>query len=255
MDAKRVLAYYLHVLTNIELKGNASNSYVMWVAGKTDVLNRELPPKIVAAKASLPDIDVDTIPEDREAIIAYITEKYGADNVLQIATYGSMKGREALTQVLKAHNYGNFEERKKITLGIPDEAAISDQLQEMYEETGEASVIGWCLSNLPKEFEEYCVLKEDGSLEGELAPYFAQAIRLEETKKTQSKHAAGVIIAGIPIGNISPLIYDKTNDKMMVALEFSDAEDTGLIKFDFLGVSSLAKIRGVMRTIKTGEVG
>jgi len=83
----------------------------------------------------------------------------------------------------------------KITKNIPDEAKISDELQEMKKEYGEASIIKWALENRSNDLKEWCHLDEEGKLNGPLAKRFEQAIRLEGTKTNQSKHAAGVVIA------------------------------------------------------------
>ena len=254
LSSKRVAAYYEAVLPQYS-SGNSMNSYLAWASGKSDCIDMFSPAKITHAKASLPDIDADTEAGARESLIQYIRNKYGEENVANICTYGRMKGRESLTQVLRVHGYGSFEERKQITLAIPDEAAISDQLQEIFEEKGEASVIDWCLTHDADTFAEHCHYTPDGDLEGDLAPYFLQAIKLEETKKSQGKHAAGLIVSSVPIGEICPMVYDKSNDKMIVGLEFQDAESLGLVKFDFLGVSALSKIRGVTKTLASGVVG
>jgi len=92
---------------------------------------------------SMPDIDVDIPIEKREMVIQYIKDKYGSDKVSQMVTFNTIKGRGALKDVLRVYGNITFEEMNKITKNIPDESKIADDLQEMKEETGEASIIRW----------------------------------------------------------------------------------------------------------------
>ena len=67
----------------------------------------------------------------------------------------------------------------RITKSIPDEAKIADELQEMKDEDGQASIIRWALENNGKQLKEWCYLDDEGELQGPLAKRFEQAIRLE----------------------------------------------------------------------------
>jgi DNA polymerase III alpha subunit len=124
----------------------------------------------------------------------------------------------------------------------------------MMQETGESSIIRWSLENKPEKFRDWCYIDDDGSLQGRLAKRFEQAIRLEGTKRTQSKHAAGVIISPQPMSEICPMILDSTTKKLVAGLEMQDMEDIGMIKFDVLGVAMLDKIMGVQSILKEGEI-
>ncbi len=201
---------------------------------------------------SLPDIDTDFPIEKREDTINYISDKYGKDNVGHIITFGTMKGKAALKDVMRAHDISSFDEINFITKGIPDEASISDELQSIKEEFGESSIIKWALTNESKYFADYCSVNDDGSLTGEYAEFFAQAIRLEGTKRTQSKHAAGIVISAEPLGDCCPMVYDTHSKSLIAGLEMEDLESIGLVKFDVLGVAMLDKIMGV-KHILAGE--
>ena len=111
----------------------------------------------------------------------------------------------------------NSWQMNKITKYIPDEAKIADELQEMKEETGEASIIGWALENNVDNLKEWCYLLDDGTLSGPLAKRFEQAIRLEGTKSNQSKHAAGIAISAYPLKNICPMVYDSRNEQLIAS--------------------------------------
>jgi len=207
---------------------------------------------------SYPDIDMDIPVGKRAAVIQYIKDKYGHDRVGQMATYGTMQGRSAMTDVLKAHGNISFEEIKKITKLIPDKAKIDDDLQEMKEEFGESSIIRWALENNPEDFKEWCYIDDKNNLQGPLAKRFEQAMRLEGTKTTQSKHASGLVIAPKPLSQICPMILDKKKKgeepAMIAGMEMGDLEALGLIKLDILGLNLLDKMAAVKQILATGDI-
>lgn len=206
-----------------------------------------------ARKASVPDIDVDFPSGKRDLVIDYVRKKYGDEYVSQMSTLNELQGREALSTVFRAHSWGNFEERKKVTAFIPDKAAISDDLQEMMEESGEASILRWTLENVSG-LKQYCEIKEDESLEGPLAKYFEQAIRLEGVKRCQGRHPSGIIISPVKISEICPMAYDKNSDRLLTAFDMYACESVGLVKFDFLGVAVNEKIADGCKWVKYGRI-
>jgi len=204
-------------------------------------------------RVSMPDIDVDVPINKRETIIEYIKNKYGVDKVSQMITFNTMKGRGALKDVLRVYGNISFEEMNKITKSIPDEAKIADELQEMKEEYGEASIIRWALENNADDLREWCYIDgENEELQGPLAKRFEQAIRLEGTKSNQSKHAAGVVISQQPLSEICPMVYDSRNDQLIAGMEMQDLESIGIIKFDILGIAMLDKIMTIQDLLFNG---
>jgi DNA polymerase-3 subunit alpha len=202
---------------------------------------------------SLPDIDVDVPILKREEVISYIKNKYGHENVSQMITFNTMKGRGALKDVLRVYGNISFEEMNKITENIPDEAKISDDLQEMKEETGESSIIRWALENNSEKLKEWCFIdEEDGSLKGPLAKRFEQAIRLEGTKTNQSKHAAGIAMSSIKLNEICPMVYDTKTSQPIAGMEMQDLEAIGIVKFDILGIALLDKIMTISSLLFQG---
>jgi len=202
---------------------------------------------------SMPDIDVDVPITKREYIIDYIKNKYGANKVSQMITFNTMKGRGALKEVLRVYGNISFDEMNRITKNIPDEAKIADELQEMKEDTGEASIIQWALENNVDKLKEWCYISNDNVLEGPLAKRFEQAIRLEGTKSNQSKHAAGVVISSENLSSVCPMVYDTRNKQAIAGMEMQDLEGLGLIKFDILGVAMLDKIMTISDILQYGE--
>jgi DNA polymerase-3 subunit alpha len=205
-------------------------------------------------RISMPDIDVDVPINKRENIIEYIKSKYGNNKVSQMITFNTMKGRGALKEVLRVYSNISFDEMNKITKYIPDEAKIADELQEMKEEYGEASIIRWALENNGDKLKEWCSISDsDGTLSGPLSKRFEQAIRLEGTKSNQSKHAAGVVISSDSLDSVCPMIYDSKNKQSIAGMEMQDLESIGVIKFDILGIAMLDKIMTISEILKNGE--
>lgn len=205
-------------------------------------------------RVSMPDIDLDVPKYARESVINYMSNKYGQDRVGQMVTYQTIKGKGAVKDVLRAYGGISAHEMNEITKNLIDDHKISDELQKMKEERGEASIIQWCLENTPKKLEQWCYINDDGSLGGPLAPRFAQAIHLEGTKVVQSKHAAGVVIAPEPLSDMCPLVHDPDTGRMVAAFEMDDLESVGGIKFDILGVTALDKAMGVSQDLCEGTI-
>jgi DNA polymerase-3 subunit alpha len=203
-------------------------------------------------RISMPDIDVDVPINKREEVINYIKNRYGVENVSQMVTFNTLKGRGALKDVLRVYGDITFDEMNEITKSIPDEAKIADELQEMKEEFGEASIIQWALENNVDKLKNWCYINDDGLLSGPLAKRFEQAIRLEGTKVNQSKHAAGIVITDQKLGNLCPMVYDTKNKQQIAGMEMQDLETLGIIKFDILGVAMLDKVMAVSTLLKNG---
>lgn len=203
-------------------------------------------------RISMPDIDVDVPIDKRENIIDYIKNRYGSSKVSQMITFNTMKGRGALKEVLRVYGNINFEEMNRITKFIPDEAKIADELQEMKEDTGEASIIRWALENNVDKLKEWCYIDESGDLAGPLSKRFEQAIRLEGTKSNQSKHAAGVVISSEDLKDVCPMVYDTKNKQSIAGMEMQDLESIGIIKFDILGIALLDKVMLISDLMKQG---
>lgn len=190
-----------------------------------------------ADRVSYPDIDVDFPINFRDKIVSYIRNKYGVNHTSQISTYGSLKGRGALTEVLRITGACDNFTIKRITENLPEEHKISDKL----EEDDETSIINWTLNNEPKILEEYCVKDDNGELLGDYSQYFKQAIKLEGTYKSIGTHAAGVVITSENLLETCPMSLDE-HGSMKSILDMKSMEDMGLIKFDILGLATLDKL-------------
>lgn len=202
---------------------------------------------------SLPDIDCDFPVLSRKRVIAYLKDKYGHDMVAQIATFNSMKGRGALTDVLRAYGV-DFTEVKQITSHIPEEARISEELQDMKDSGVEPSIIRYALESDPESFKEWCEYNPTGPCGGTFGPYFDMAMRLEGTKRNVSTHAAAVVLASTPLSDMCPLLYEEGVDGYVAAMEYPDLEAMGQVKLDVLGVAALDKLEGVRNLLRYGRI-
>lgn len=204
-------------------------------------------------KISLPDIDVDYPVLHRPKVKDYIRDKYGRDKVASIATFGSLKGAAALTEVLRVKNVCSVDEIKQITKLVIDEHKISDELEELRKDGLPASILGWTLDNI-KAINQYAFFNEDGSIGGDFGPHFEQAIRLENCKRTLSKHAAGLVVSTDPLIDFCPMVHDKNSDELLCGLEMNDVESVGGMKMDVLGVATLDDINKTIEYINFGSL-
>lgn len=247
-------------------RGSAAGSLVLYLLGVTEIDPIEYDliferfynaGRNTKDHVSLPDVDMDFEIQNRDKTIAYIKEKYGHDKVAQILTFSRMQGRGALKDVLRVHSACGFEEMNRITKWIPDEADISDQLQEMREADkdsggdGDASIIMWALENNSDELKQWCYIDDNGDLQGSMSKRFEQAVRLEGTKRSQSKHAAGIVVSQQPLNEVAPLVFDKKSKEPVAGMEMGDLEAMGHVKFDILGIALLDKIHGVKRLVES----
>lgn len=207
----------------------------------------------VEGHVSMPDIDMDFPSLKRQDTIDYIKNLYGLDKVAQVVTFIKGKGRGILKDVLRVSGRCDFELMNKMTEHVPDEAAISDKLQEMEELTGDSSIIRWALENHPDDFVEWVILKDDGTMDGDYAKEFSQAIRLEGMRKAYGKHAAGLIVSSSVLENVAPIFMDKSGSNKVIGFEFKELEELGFVKFDILGVTLLDKLMGVNKILAGGD--
>lgn len=197
---------------------------------------------------ALPDIDIDVPGKKRDEIISYLKDKYGHNNVSQMITFGRLRGRSAIKEVLRINSACSFGEMNEMTKSIPNEADVSDQLQEMDEE--DRSIIRWALINNADELRDFCFINEKGSLEGSYADFFDQAIKIEGTFKTQGKHAAGVVISREELRRVCPMIAQKSGTEKVAGLEMTDLEALGQVKFDVLGINLLDKLMKIQNILQ-----
>jgi len=169
-------------------------------------------------RVSLPDIDIDFCERRRGEVIDYVTRKYGRENVAQIITFGTMKAKAVVRDVGRVLEMP-FADVDKVAKLIP---ATLDM-------------------TLDKALEESPVLKELEQNDPKVQELLSVARRLEGMTRHASVHAAGVVIAPKAITEFAPL-YKGARDEITTQWSMKEIERIGLLKMDFLGLSTLTLI-------------
>ncbi len=191
-------------------------------------------------RISLPDIDVDFDDDGRGRVLQWVTEKYGAEKVAHIITYGTMATKLAIKDVARVQKLP-LSESDRLTKLIPD---------RLPEKNGKSPKINLhnCIEAVP-ELQAAC-----NSTDPLLANTMKYAQMLEGNVRNTGVHACGVIIGRDDITDWVPVSTadDKeTGEKMLVTqYEGSVIEDTGLIKMDFLGLKTLSIIKEALENIR-----
>ncbi len=176
-------------------------------------------------RVSMPDFDIDFCMNRRGEVIDYVTEKYGADNVGQIITYGQMKARACIKDVGRALNF-SFGETNRIAKLVPDELGIT--LEEALSQE----------KRLPQMCDE----------DEQVDTLFDIALSLENLNRQAGIHAAGLVIAEDPLWDYVPICRG-ANGEIVTQYAKNEVEEAGLVKFDFLGLKTLTVIDDAVRLI------
>jgi DNA polymerase III subunit alpha len=213
-------------------RGSAAGAIVAYTLGITKIdpikysllFERFLNPE----RVSMPDIDSDFCYERRPDVIDYVVDKYGAESVSQIITFGTMAARACIRDVGRAMNY-SYAEVDRIAkmiptmLGITIEKAldINPELRDLYEDD--------------ERVKQLIDVSRD----------------LEGLPRHSSTHAAGVVIASQPLVNYVPL---QQNEEMIVTqFPMGTLEELGLLKMDFLGLRTLTVMRDAVEMVKQNK--
>lgn len=213
-------------------RGSAAGSVVSYALEIIDVdplkfgllFERFLNPE----RVSMPDIDVDFCYERREEVIDYVIEKYGADHVAQIVTFGTLGARAAIRDVGRVMDlpYGRVD---YVAKQVPNELNIT----------------------LKRALEISPSLKKSYDEDEETHKLLDLALRLEGVPRHTSTHAAGVVISENPITDYVPLT--RNGDIISTQFNMIELEELGLLKMDFLGLRTLTVIRDALAFIRRDE--
>ncbi len=210
-------------------RGSAAGSLVAYLLGITNLdplkygllFERFLNPD----RVSMPDVDVDLCFERRGEVINYVTQRYGADRVAQIATFGTMMARAAIRDVGRVLNmpYAEVDRVAKLVpaeLHITIERALNEspELREMYEQNPQIKKL------------------------------IDMAALLEGMPRHASTHAAGVVITREPLTHYLPL-YKAADGPLTTQFAKDQIEELGLLKMDLLGLRTLTVIAETVRLI------
>lgn len=217
-------------------RGSAAGSLLAYSLGITDIdpleydllFERFLNPE----RITLPDIDIDFCGRRREEILAYVTKKYGQENVCQIITFGTMAARQAVRDVGRA-----------LEVPLPE----VDRIAKMIPPFGLEATIEGALANIPQ-------LRELRDRDSKIAHLLSVALKLEGQVRHPSIHAAGIVIAPKPLVEFMPL-YQSVKGEITTQFPMEDIEALGLLKMDLLGLRNLTVIRDTMKLVEkdTGQ--
>ncbi|HEY0872980.1 MAG TPA: DNA polymerase III subunit alpha [Vicinamibacterales bacterium] len=214
-------------------RGSAAGSFVAYCLRITDVdpieydliFERFLNPE----RVSLPDIDIDFCERRRGEVIDYVTRKYGRENVAQIITFGTMKARAVVRDVARVMDIP-YADADRVAKAVPPALDMT----------------------LEKALVESPALKDLQQKDDRVKELLSVAQRLEGMTRHASVHAAGVVIAPRPLTEFIPL-YKSQKDEIVTQWAMKEVERVGLLKMDFLGLSTLTLIQDALDEIRRTE--
>jgi len=214
-------------------RGSVAGSLVAYTLGITDIdpiryglfFERFLNPD----RKSMPDIDIDFCQDGRDEIIRYVTEKYGADRVAQIITFGKMQAKAVVRDVGRALNF-SYGEVDRIAKMIPNVLNIT---------------LDDAIKMEPR-------LQEEQKKNEKVRKLLSLSRSLEGLNRHSSTHAAGVVISDKPLLERVPLCKSPKDD-VVTQFSMNDLQAVGLTKFDFLGLKTLTVIRDTLLFVREGK--
>ncbi|MBV7268939.1 DNA polymerase III subunit alpha [Winogradskyella luteola] len=226
-------------------RGSAAGSvvaYCLWITNidpiKYDLLfERFLNPD----RVSMPDIDIDFDDEGRGRVMQYVIDKYGANQVAQIITYGTMAAKSSIRDTARVLDL-SLSEADRISKLIPTMSKLG-------------KIFGLSEKDLAKKFRAEDLEKVNELLnisDGEdlQAETVNQARVLEGSVRNTGIHACGVIITPGDITNYVPVAVAKDSDLYVTQFDNSVVESAGLLKMDFLGLKTLTLIKDTVKIVK-----
>ena len=203
-------------------RGSGAGSVVAWSLTITDLdplrfgllFERFLNPE----RVSMPDFDIDFCQDRRDEVIRHVQEKYGADKVAQIITFGTLQARAVLRDVGRVLEmpYGQVDRICKL---VPNNPAAPVKLT--------AAIDGEPMLQQMRDSDET------------VARLMEIAVKLEGLYRHASTHAAGVVIGDRPLQELVPLYRDPRSPLPATQFNLKYVETAGLVKFDFLGLTTL----------------
>ena len=226
-------------------RGSAAGSAVAYCIGITNVdpiaydllFERFLNPD----RVSLPDIDIDFDDRGRDKVIQYVIDKYGASQVAQIITYGSMAAKSAIKDAARALDL-SFDEADKMTKQVPDNQSLA-KILGLDDKALRESFRG-------DDYEKAQSLREMASQKDGTGEALNQAKVLEGSLRNTGIHACGVIITPSDIRDLIPVATAKDSDMWCTQFDNAVVESAGLLKMDFLGLKTLTLIKDAVALVQ-----
>ena len=218
-------------------RGSGAGSVVAWALTITDLdplklgllFERFLNPE----RVSMPDFDIDFCETRRGEVIRYVQAKYGHDHVAQIITFGKLKARAVLrdTGRILQMSYGQVDRLCKMVPSHP-----TDQ---------------W---DLPRTLNGVAEFRREYDNDDEVKRLVDLAMQLEGLPRNSSTHAAGVVIGDRPLAQLVPLYRDPRSDMPVTQFDMKYVEDSGLVKFDFLGLKTLSVLKKAVQLMARRDI-
>jgi DNA polymerase-3 subunit alpha len=210
-------------------RGSAAGSLVGYAMEITDVdpleygllFERFLNPE----RISMPDIDIDFCTNRRGEVIQYVTEKYGRDQVAQIITFGTLAAKAAIKDVGRVLDM-SFADVDRISKAVPKQLNI--KLKDAMEDAE---------------------LRDLVAKDPRVKDVLDVSLRLEGVCRNAGMHAAGVVISSVPLKELVP-IYVTNKQELVTQYDMVGLEKLGLLKMDFLGLTTLTIIEEAMKLIE-----
>jgi DNA polymerase-3 subunit alpha len=180
-------------------------------------------------RVSMPDFDIDFCPVRRDEVFGYVRDKYGADRVAQIITFGKLQARAVLRDVgrVLAMSYGQVDRLCKL---VPNNPANPVSLAQ-------------AITQEPR-------LQAERDKDETVARLLSIAHKLEGLYRHSSTHAAGVVIGDRPLVELIPVTRDPASNMLVTQLDMKWVESAGLIKFDFLALKTLTVLQRTVEFLK-----
>jgi DNA polymerase III subunit alpha len=217
-------------------RGSGAGSLVAYSLGITDLdplqydllFERFLNPE----RVSMPDFDIDFCQEGRDRVIDYVKRKYGAESVSQIATFGTMAAKAVIRDVGRVLGMG-YNHVDSIAKLVPNQLGIT-------------------LAEAMKQEPQF---NDRMKSEEEIAELMELALKLEGITRNVGMHAGGVLIAPGPLTDFTPLYVADGSESFVSQYDKDDVEAVGLVKFDFLGLTTLTIIEEAVALIRSRQYG
>ena len=229
-------------------RGSAAGSVVAYSLGITNIdplkydllFERFLNPD----RVSMPDIDIDFDDEGRSKVMEYVIEKYGANQVAQIITYGTMAAKSAIRDTARVLDLP-LNETDRIAKLIPN----MSKLGKIFGASDEELKKNYRAEDLNR-INELLNISEGDDLEAQTVN---MARVLEGSLRNTGIHACGVIITPDDITNFVPIATAKDSDLYVTQFDNAVVENAGLLKMDFLGLKTLTLIKDTCKIVKARQ--
>ncbi|GGD18850.1 DNA polymerase III subunit alpha [Nocardioides daphniae] len=191
-------------------------------------------------RPSMPDFDIDFDDARRGEVIQYVTEKYGAERVAQIATFGRLKAKAAIKDAARVLDHG-FAIGDRITKALPADVMgkgvpLKELFNEQHKRYGEGG--------------EFRALFEQ---DHDVRTIYNTAVGLEGQIRNWGVHAAGVIMSSEPLIDIVPIMARPQDGAVITQFDYPMCESLGLVKMDFLGLSNLRILEDAVANIRANR--